>query len=264
MCHATSDVPWSVAEGLHEDDIVIDAPNGPVPSLRIQQSGSTADNPAVVVIPDIFGRTRFYEDVCRRLAAEGYVAILPDYFHRVGPLPGRGLEAARARRRHLDEATAVEELEQAVAWLRREPFHRRVAAIGFCVGGTFALHLAMDVEGLPVVCYYGYPGSSPRGGDRAIVAPLDRPPVLRSPLMGFWGAEDSGVGIDNVRRFERLAREAGSDIDVQIYPGAGHGFLRRLDAEGNDADARAACDSWCRTLSFLAHTLSTADEPRDS
>jgi carboxymethylenebutenolidase len=209
----------------------------------------TGAGPGVVVIADVFGRSPFYEDLAGRLALAGFAALLPDYFFRAGGLPDRSREAAMARRVKLDQKQTLVDLAQAIDWLKLQPFAGgRVGTVGFCMGGTLGLVLAAERDDLATVCYYGFPA----GG----TGPLDPPPPLtladrmNGPILGFWGDQDSGVGMENVERLAAAltARQVG--FEHTIYPGLGHGFMAQSGLEPEHPAYRAACESWTRSVDF--------------
>jgi dienelactone hydrolase len=213
--------------------------------------------PPVLVIPDIFGRSPFYEDLAARVATAGFEALLPEYFHRVGPLPERTREEAFARRRRLDENGALDDLRAALRWLRERPgYAGRAGTVGFCMGGTYALHLAASEDDLVSVCYYGFPaGAVPSGPP----APLDVTDRMSGPILGLWGDQDEGVGMENVAELARRLAERGVDFRHRVYPGIGHGFLARSEFDEAHEAYDAACESWTMALDlWREHLLAPA------
>ena len=209
----------------------------------------TGAGAGVLVVPDIFGRSPFYEDLAGRLALAGFTVLLPEYFFRQGPLAEPTREAAMARRDRLDQNQSLIDLSQAIDWLHLQPFAAgSIGTIGFCVGGTFVLDLAALRDDLATVCFYGFPAGGGVAGNPP--APLDLTGHMKGPILGFWGDQDSGVGMDNVERLATGLKAGGVDFEYTIYPGLGHGFMAasRLDPEHEAYDA--ACRSWTRTIEF--------------
>jgi carboxymethylenebutenolidase len=210
------------------------------------QTGAGA---GVLVVADVFGRSPFYEDLTGRLALAGFTALLPDYFFRQGPLPEPTREAAMARREKLDQNQTLVDLSQAIDWLHLQPFAAGpIGTLGFCMGGTLVLDLAAERDDLATVCYYGFPaGSALPGGPPA---PLTLADQMNGPLLGFWGDQDAGVGMENVERLAAALRARSVDFEHTIYPGLGHGFMAasKLDPAHDAYDA--ACRSWTRTIEF--------------
>lgn len=208
---------------------------------------------AVLIINDIFGRSPFYENLAQRLAQAGFVAYTPEFFFRLPPLAERTLEAARARRTQLDERDLLRDLDAALRWLaaRPEVGGNPVGVIGFCMGGTVVLDFAQRPDVAAAVCYYGFP-SHPRPDGKTSI---DHAAEMRVPLLGFWGDQDEGVGMDNVERLRAALQQADRPHEFHIYPGVGHAFLSAFLEDASSPGYEAACASWTRTISFYREHL---------
>jgi carboxymethylenebutenolidase len=207
------------------------------------QTGAGA---GVLVVADIFGRSPFYEDLAGRLALAGFTALLPEYFFRQGSLAERTREAALARRELLDQNQTLVDLSQAIDWLHLQPFAAGpIGTVGFCMGGTLVLDLAAERDDLATVCYYGFPAGS------GAPAPLDLADRINGPILGFWGDQDAGAGMDNVERLGALLKARGVDFEFVIHPGLGHGFMAASQLDPAHEAYQAACQSWTRTIEFF-------------
>src|SRR5438270_5966894 len=106
--------------------------------------------PGILILNDVFGRSPFYDNLARRLAQAGFVAVTPEYFFREGSLPEPTREAAMARAKRLDFKRWGRDMSAAIDWLRVRPeVNRTVGTIGFCMGGTQVLLLSArrrDIE----------------------------------------------------------------------------------------------------------------------
>jgi carboxymethylenebutenolidase len=205
-----------------------------------------------LVIADVFGRTPFYEDLAARLATAGFAALLPEYFFREGPLPDASREQALERRPKLSERRALADFDAAIGWLRDRidtPAAALTGTVGCCMGGSFVLHLAATRADLASVCYYGFPAGTHNGTD-LLPPPLDVLDAINGPLLGFWGAEDEGVGMHNVAALAAGLDKRGVAFERTIYPGLAHGFLARSNLEPGNAGYEEACDSWTKTIEF--------------
>ena len=150
----------------------------------------------------------------------------------------------------------LDDLDQAVEWLKARPevSGERVGTIGFCMGGTLVLDLASSRTDLATVCYYGFPA---RRGDSPLSppAPLEVADEMSGPILGHWGDQDAGVGMDNVRALDAKLSDAGVAHTFHVYSGLGHGFLKAfLDTKGAPGHDQA-CESWKRTLDFWREHL---------
>ena len=193
--------------------------------------------PAVIVVHEWWGLNGQIRSVARRLAAEGYVAIVPDLYHgRVADDP----EQAHVLSRALESEAALADLDATMAWLAAQPRVQpgRVAVVGFCMGGTFALEYGIHEPGVrAVVTFYGAP-----------ITNAGRLAPLKAPVLAHFGQLDDGIPEDKVNEFRLAMSTAGRPAEVHLYPGAGHAFL-------NDArpsfQAESARRAWARTLAFL-------------
>ena len=244
MCHP--EVPeGTMPPNVRTEELTIAVDGGSMPTLVAFPERARA--PAVLVINDVFGRSPFYEHTARRLAQAGFVAATPEFFFREGPLPEPTREAAMARAKRLDFSRTVDDLSAAIDWLRTRPeTNGAVGTIGFCMGGTFVLLLAARRRDIAAsVCYYGFPADA-----RTSARPIDLAAKMKGPILGHWGDQDAGAGMDNVKQLDVALDAAGVEHEFHVYPGLGHGFLKAsLDAEGAP-EYRQACASWTRTIAF--------------
>jgi carboxymethylenebutenolidase len=207
-----------------------------------------AAGPGVLVVADIYGRSPFYEDLAGRLALAGFTALLPDFFFRVGPLAERTVELAFARREQLDGERVLLDLNQAIDWLHLQPAAAgRMGTVGFCMGGSFVLDLAGERDDLATVCYYGFPATSPAPGAPAPISLADR---MHGPILGFWGDQDSGVGMENVERLAAALKARTVEFEHNVYPGLGHGFMAQSGLDPEQPAYQAACESWTLSVAF--------------
>jgi carboxymethylenebutenolidase len=199
--------------------------------------------PAVVVIQEWWGLNDWVKSQARALAKEGYVALAPDLY--------RGKVATKQEDAHqlmmgTPPDRAARDLQEAFATLQARADVRkdRIGAVGWCMGGGYALRLATAQPTLAaVVAYYGTPPTDPA----AIAA-------IRAPVLGNYGAEDKGPSPELVRAFEAALRKAGKSVDVKIYEGAGHAFAN-VDNPWGGYRKEAAQDAWTRTTVFFARHL---------
>jgi carboxymethylenebutenolidase len=183
------------------------------------------------------------KDQARALAKEGYAALAVDLYH--GKVADKQ-EDAHQLMSGLSSDVALRDLKGAYAYLqsRAEVKKDRIGAIGWCMGGMYALKLATEEPGLKaVVAYYGAPPA-----DAAAIA------RIKAPVLGNYGAEDKGPSPEQVKAFEAALKKAGKPVDVKIYPGAGHAFANPNNPwKGYREDA--AKDAWARTIAFFAKHL---------
>jgi carboxymethylenebutenolidase len=256
MCHP--EVPaGTTPPDVRTEEATIAVADGAMPALLALPERTPA--PAVLVINDIFGRSPFYEHLARRLAQAGFVAATPEFFFRAGPLPEPTREAAMARAKRLDFTRTLDDMSAAIDWLRERPdTSGAVGTIGFCMGGTIALLLAARRRDVAAsVCYYGFPADA-----RTSERPIDVAPRMTGPILGLWGDQDAGAGMDNVAMLDAALSASGVDHEFHVYPGLGHGFLKAALEEESAPGYRQACDSWTRTIGFLRGSFAAVARPR--
>ncbi len=197
--------------------------------------------PAVVVLHEWWGLDAHIRDIAKRLAGQGYVAVVPDLYR--GQLADDP-ERARALKQGLSDDDAFTLADGAVRWLRAEPrtAKSRVGVVGFCMGGALAERWALRGPGLAaVVMYYGSPVTDP-----------DKLAPLEAPLQGHFGADDPSIPQAQVDSLRAGLAKAGKSVDIHVYPGAGHAFMH----DGRDTyRPDAARQAWARTLAFLQEHL---------
>jgi carboxymethylenebutenolidase len=196
--------------------------------------------PAVIVVHEWWGLNTQIRTVARRLAQEGYVAIVPDLYHgQVADDP----ELAHELMRGLDEERGLADLEAAAVWLRSQSrvTPGKIGVVGFCMGGRFSELYAMRGKVAAAVMFYGRPETSSTALAR-----------LSAPLQGHFGGEDRGIGKDQVEALRAGLAKAGKAGDVYVYAGAGHAFMNDTRDSYHVDAARLA---WARTLQFFQKHL---------
>ncbi len=197
--------------------------------------------PGLIVIHEWWGLNAQIREVARRLALQGYVAIVPDLYH--GKVAGDP-EQAHVLARGLDQDEALGVLDGALGWLRTQPrtAKTRVGAVGFCMGGALAEHWALHGGDLAaVVMFYGSPETDP-----------SKLAGLKTPLQGHFATDDDGIPAKKVEDLRAGLAKAGKVCEIYSYPGAGHAFLH----EGRDSyRPDQARQAWARMLAFLQKHL---------
>ena len=207
---------------------------------------------AVVVLQEAFGVNDHIRDICRRLAAEGYLAVAPHLFHRSGD-PELGYERMEEVMPYIMQLQADEieaDLQATLDHLASEGFEsQQVAAVGFCMGGSLSFVAGCFWPLGAAVTFYGGGIAQSRFG----LPPLfELAPTLQSPWIGFFGDLDGSIPTNEVEGLRSAVEKAGPDTEVVRYPEANHGF--HCDARSSYHEASAK-DAWARTLAFLESHL---------
>ena len=197
--------------------------------------------PVVVVVHEIFGLSTWVRGVADQLAADGFIAIAPDYLTGKTTLPADSLtmDAGRALIRALDPMEVVRRTTAAAEYgMSRPAAIRRYGVVGFCWGGGIVFEHASRSPNLGAgVAYYGAPGQSTPLAD------------TRAPVLGLYGENDARVNA-SIARVDSTLRAAGRSFEHHVFPGAGHGFLRQQRGMGG-ANLAASRGAWPRTISFF-------------
>ena len=204
--------------------------------------------PVVIIIHEIFGLSDWIRSVADQFAAEGFIAIAPDFISGYGP-NGGGSASVSTREsvvmliRSVSEEETYKRLDAAVVYAAKIPSaNGKIATVGFCWGGGRSFGYACIQPKLSAaIVYYGVsPDSS---------GLLN----LNVPVLGLYGGDDARVGATVPPAYAEI-KSLGKTFEYEMFDGAGHGFLR--DQEGRSgANLRAAQKAWPRMLAFLRRYL---------
>ena len=255
MCHPEVPAGAPIPD-VRVEDAAIPVEDGTLPGLMALPERRSA--PGILIINDVFGRSPFYDQLARRIAQAGFVAVTPEYFFREGSLPEPTREAAMSRAKQLDFKRWGRDMSAAIDWLRARPeVSGVVGTIGFCMGGTQALLIAARRHDIPAtVSYYGFPADA-----RTEASPIELASKMRGPILGHWGDQDAGAGMDNVEKLRAELEEAGVEHEFHIYPGLGHGFLKASLEDEKTPGYAQACASWTHTLDFYRRCFAREKVP---
>ena len=214
------------------------------------------DQPAragIVVLPDVRGLFKFYEELALRFAEQGISAVAIDYFGRTAGLGTRDESfpfmdhVAQTKPPQISDDTGA-----AVRYLRSEQGGGcgSVFTVGFCFGGAQSWLQAANGHGLAgVIGFYGRPGAGRDGAP----GPAQRAKEFACPVLALMGGADQGIPQEQVDELDAALTAAGVEHEVVVYPGAPHSFFDRSYEE----HAEASADAWQRMLSFI-HQHSSA------
>ncbi len=200
--------------------------------------------PAILVIHENRGRNPYIEDVARRFAVAGFMAMAPDALTPFGGWPGNDDEG-RALQRKLDGKEMFDNWVAAFEYLRDRPDSTgNVGAVGFCYGGGVVNAMAARAPDLAAaVPFYGRP------------APFDEVENIRAPLMIHNAALDSRL-MEVAPAYEKALREAGIDFRSFVYADAHHGFHNYSTPRYDETSAKLAER---RTIDFFRKHLTGSE-----
>ena len=197
--------------------------------------------PGVVVIHENRGLVPHIEDVTRRVALEGFLAIAPDALSPLGGTP-QDPDKVPSLIQTLDSQSTIQNYLAAVRYLKTHPVSTgKIGAIGFCWGGAMANQVAVNSpDVLAVIPYYG---RQPASGDV---------PKIKASLLLHYAGIDEAIN-KGIPAYEEALKKASIDYKMYMYEGAQHAF----DNDTNPAryNKEAAQLAWQRTISFLKEKL---------
>ncbi len=203
--------------------------------------------PVVVVVHEIFGLNDWARAVADQFAAEGFIAIAPDFLSGKAPggsgSKGLSVDAARSINSSLDPAEVVRRIDGAVAYTTSLPAAtKKFGVVGFCWGGGISfLYSTLRPDLGAAAFFYG------------VAPPTDTLAGIFAPLLGLYGGSDARVTSTAAPAAAELKR-LGKSFEYEVYQGAGHAFLRQQDGQAG-ANLEASRQAWPRVVKFLKDKL---------
>ena len=245
MCFDTDSLPpIPVISGaaVSHDDLVLEAADG----NRLAAFSAAPDETApvgIVILPDVRGLYRFYEELALRFAERGYAAVAFDYFGRTAGAEKRDDEFDYMP--HVQQTTpaGVQADVAAAAAHLRSGGATSIFTVGFCFGGRHSWLAAAAGHGLTgAVGFYGMPAE--RNGQSG---PTDHAAEIAAPILALQAGADENILAEHNAAFDEALSRAGVEHDVVVYDGAPHSFFDRKQAQFADASD----DAWSRVLAFV-------------
>ena len=250
MCFALDSlppVPVLAGAAISHEDLVLEAPDGnrlaafaALPDERPPRSG-------VVVLPDVRGLYRFYEELALRFAERGYAAVAIDYFGRTAGVAKRDDDFG-----FMDHVTRTTgdgiqaDVAAAVAHLRSPAGGSctSVFTVGFCFGGRQAWLSTAGGHGLAgAIGFYGRPAL----GQEGTPGPVQRAGEIECPILALQAGDDQNITADDNSEFDEALTAVGVEHEIVTYDGAPHSFFDRRQEDF----AEASDDAWRRVLVFV-------------
>jgi carboxymethylenebutenolidase len=198
--------------------------------------------PAVIIIHENRGLQPHIQDVTRRMAKEGFLALAPDALSPLGGTPENDPDEARTMIGQLDNDKTVINFVAAVKYLETNPQSTgKVGCTGFCWGGGMTNQVAVNAPTLAAaVPYYGRQPSP------------EQVPLIKAPILAHYAENDPGINA-GIPAFEEALKKAGIDYKIYTYPGTSHGFNNDTNPERYNAEAAKL--AWDRTVEFFKAKL---------
>ena len=228
------------------DEPVSQFVNYPAPKMEIKafmaHPKTGGKFPVVVVIHENRGLQPHIQDVAKRFAKEGFLALAPDALTPAGGTPEGDQTKAAERIRELNNDDTVNNMVAAVKYLKTHPLSTgKVGCTGFCWGGAMTNQVAVHSPDLDAaVPYYG---RQPATEDVA---------KIKAPIMAHYAGNDPGINA-GIAAFEEELKKQNKEYQIFIYEGTGHAFNNDTNPERYNAEAAKL--AWGRTVSFFKEKL---------
>ncbi len=217
--------------------------NGDNAYAFVAEPDDNARHPGIVLIQEWWGIEPHIRQLAQRLAAAGFVVAVPDLYHgKIATEPDEAQKMIMMIRGNVERAAKeiIGALETVKVMPNVEP--KKLGLMGFCVGGFMTYYVASRYPDLgAVVPFYGA-GYDPTPEEVAKV---------NAPVLAFYGSRDQSVPLEQIRKIERMYKDAGKDITVKVYD-AGHAFINPDHGMGNE---KAAAEAWPLAVNFLKQHL---------
>jgi carboxymethylenebutenolidase len=242
------DSPRSLRDGGF---IPLDVDDGTSMQSYVIRPAAAGRKPGLIVFQEAYGVNAHIRDVAARFAAEGFVVIAPELYHRTGTHvegPYGDFAALGPHFNAVTSDTIAADARAAHQWLAAQPEvdATRIATIGYCMGGRAAFVANLELPLAAAVTYYG-------GG----IAPalLGRVSQLHAPHLFCWGGRDTHIPLEQTRAIDDALRAADKPYTSVTFGEAGHAFF--CD-QRSDYRPDAAAEAWALTIAFFARTVGIA------
>jgi carboxymethylenebutenolidase len=235
-------------EGLVAGEVKIPVKDGHIPAYRAMPATGT-NFPTILVVHEIWSVHEYIQDVCRRLAKVGYLAVAPDLYARQGDVTKykENKEILANVVSKVPDAQVMSDLDATAAWAGKSGGDaKRLGITGFCWGGRIVwMYTAHNQNVRAGVAWYGPFVRSFHPGDKTVLEVVDR---INAPVLGLYGSADGGIPNDTVEQMREALKKAGKKSEIVLYPDMPHAF---------HADYRktyrkeAADDGWRRLLEWF-------------
>ncbi|QLE57167.1 dienelactone hydrolase family protein [Nostoc sp. TCL26-01] len=236
-------------QGLVAGAVKIPVPDGEIPAYRaFPATGSNF--PIVLVIQEIFGVHEHIQDVTRRFAKLGYLAIAPELFVRQGDVSKlSSIDEIRAIVAKVPDAQVLSDLDATVKWAVKSSKGNgnRLGITGFCWGGRITwLYAAHNPQVKAGVAWYGRLVGN--ATELTPKHPVDIASTLKVPVLGLYGGKDTGIPLDTVEQMRQQLKTSSSKSAIIVYPDAPHAFFADYRPSYRQKEA---LDGWKRLQAWF-------------
>jgi carboxymethylenebutenolidase len=219
-------------------------------NLVIAQPDGLGPMPAVVVVQHQYGVDKFMEEMTERFADGGYFAVTPDLYHRDPPDCKDDGPTRRGRAR---DVNIINDVNATITYLKSNKLvdSRRVAILGFCMGGRVAYLMAgASKDFKAAISWYGGSCFRPSGEGPT---PFERTAQISCPIQGHFGETDQNPTLEDMAKIDAELTKHGKAHEFYVYKDTGHSFM---DPHHPDKYvAQSDRESWQRSMEFLKKHL---------
>ncbi|MEL0105955.1 MAG: dienelactone hydrolase family protein [Rhodospirillaceae bacterium] len=241
--YANAHTVWFTDKRIKARYVTYDSPGGNSGKMRgyLVQPKGEGPFPAVLVVHENRGLNPHIEDVARKAAVAGFVALAPDGLYPVGGYPGNDVDGKKLQK-SIDKKKLLKDLENSARYLKKHKLSNgKLGAVGFCFGGFVVNHLAATLgndldAGVP---FYG----------RAVKG--DAVNKVKSPMLFIYAENDKKVNA-MIPDYHKALKANGLKFEAETYPGTRHGFHNNSTPRFNEEQAKKA---WNRTVEFFKKHL---------
>ena len=241
------------SNGLVAGEVKIPVADGQIPAYRAMPD-KKGKYPVVLVVHEIFGVHEWIQDVCRRFAKEGYMAVAPALYARQGDV--KDLKDPREINRQvyskIPDTQSMSDLDSTVTWAEKNGGDtKKLSITGFCWGGRIVwLYAAHNPNVDAGAAWYGRVVPTPNSpvNEAQPKTPIDYAKDLKVPVLGLYGGLDKGIALDGVQRMQDELKKGKSGSEIIVYPNADHGFHADYRPSYN---REASEDAWKRLLAWF-------------
>jgi carboxymethylenebutenolidase len=213
-------------KGLVAGEVKIPVKDGEIPAYRAMPAKGE-NFPMVLVVQEIFGVHEHIQDICRRFAQLGYLAIAPELFARQGDVSKltNVQEIISKVVSKVPDAQVMSDLDATVAWAEKSSKGNidKVGITGFCWGGRITwLYAAHNPKVKAGVAWYG----RLVGESKSLTPkyPVDIAADLKVPVLGLYGGADEGIPVETIEKMREALKASNSGSEIIVYPNTPHGF----------------------------------------
>jgi carboxymethylenebutenolidase len=239
------------AEGLTAGEVKIPVQGGEIPAYRAMPDKKGKKFPVVLVIHEIFGVHEHIQDICRRFAQLGCMAIAPALYARQGNVTSitTAEELNRDIFSKIPDTDSIAFLDSTVDWAKKNGGNtKKLSITGFCWGGRIVwLYSAHNPKVDAGAAWYGRLVATDKNEAQPTM-PIDYAKTLKVPVIGFYGGQDTGIPLNTVQQMQDELKKGKSKSEIVVYPNVGHAFNADYRPSYN---REAATDAWAKMLDWF-------------